>query len=126
DRRCDMTRPLTFSIFVLISTTLMAQTTHPSWQKTPQGQLILRPFANAPYPHPSRANGFKYKSTTYPADPHYVDSTVGIFIPDGYEPGDTVDYVVHFHGWGNHVSNVLVKYKLMQQLRETKVNAILI
>src|SRR5947209_738180 len=65
-----------------------AQATQPSWQTTPQGQLVLRPFPHAPYPHPSREHGFKGRATTYPADPHYVDSTVAIFIPAGYIDGD--------------------------------------
>ena len=98
----------------------------PMWKTTPQGQLILRPFANAPYPHPSRADGFKGKTTTFPAVPHYTDSTVGIFIPSDYKPADTVDYIVHFHGHMNHVSKVIDQYKLPQQLAATKANAILI
>ena len=96
--------------------------TKPAWQQLPEGQLILRPFENAPYPHSSRENGFK----NFPRDPHYVDSTVGIFIPADYQPGDAVDYIVHFHGHTNHVSNVFEKYKLPQQLVAAKVNAILI
>jgi methylmalonyl-CoA mutase cobalamin-binding subunit len=95
------------------------------WQKTPEGEMILRPFANAPYPHKSRENGFKGSKTTYGPE-HYADSTVGIVIPAGYRPGDTVDFVVHFHGHMNHVSNVLTKYKLPQQLVAAKVNAILL
>jgi hypothetical protein len=103
-----------------------AQATQPSWQTTPHGQLILRPFPHAPYPHPSREHGFKGRSTTYPADPHYTDSTVGIFIPAGYVQRDAVDYVVHFHGHNNHVSKVITQYKLAEQLSAARVNAILI
>jgi hypothetical protein len=95
------------------------------WQKTPEGDVILRPFANAPYPHKSRENGFKGSKTTYGPE-HYADSTVGIVIPAEYRPGDRVDYVVHFHGHMNHVSNVLTKYKLPQQLVAAKTNAILL
>jgi hypothetical protein len=105
---------------------VLGQTSQPSWQQTPQGQLILRPFANAPYPHPSRADGFKGKSKTWPRDPHYTDSTVGIFIPAGFSPGERVDYVVHFHGHLNHVSKVLDQYKLAPQLVGAKMNAILL
>jgi hypothetical protein len=99
--------------------------TVPRWQETREGQVILRPFANAPYPHKSRENGFKGGKTLYGPE-HYVDSTVGIVIPSGYQAGDNVDYVVHFHGHMNHVSNVLTKYKLPQQLLAAKVNAILL
>ena len=110
------------AIALLASSMTFAQTTRPAWTKSADGETILRPFAGAPYPHPSRENGFK----TFPRDPHYVDSTVGIFIPKNYVPGDTVDYVVHFHGHKNHVSKVLEQYKLPQQLAAAKVNAILI
>lgn len=105
----------------------MAQTTEPAWQKTADGEAILRPFKSAPYPHASREDGFKTKEgKTFPRDPHYVDSTVAIFIPKNFAAKDSVDYVVHFHGWGNHVSKVLEQYKLPQQLAAAKVNAILI
>jgi hypothetical protein len=97
-------------------------TTQSTWRDTPQGQLILRPFKTAPYPHPSREGGFN----TFPKDPHYVDSTVGVFVPKTFRPGETVDLIVHFHGHKQHVSNVFEQYKLPQQLLDSGVNAILI
>lgn len=115
-------RYLALTAALLVSSTALAQTSKPTWTKTPDGQTILRPFENAPYPHPSRENGFK----TFPRDSHYVDSTVGIFIPADYRAGDTVDFVVHFHGHKNHVSKVFEQYKLPQQLVAAKVNAILV
>ena len=96
--------------------------TQSTWRDTPEGQLILRPFKTAPYPHASREDGFK----NFPKDPHYVDSTVGVFVPKTFKPGDTVDLVVHFHGHKNNVSNVFEQYKLPQQLVDSGVNAILI
>lgn len=96
------------------------------WAHTPAGDVLLRPFESAPYPHASRENGFSSANGTFPKDPHYSDSTVGIVIPAGYVAGETVDYVVHFHGWGNHVSNVLERYNLPAQLAAAKVNAILL
>ena len=86
----------------------------------------MHPFEHAPYPHKSRDDGWKYDGKTFPRKGHYDDSTVGIVIPPGYKPGDTVDYIVHFHGWNNHVSKVFTDYKLMPQLAAAKVNAILI
>src|SRR5258706_15234671 len=97
----DDTDPMRLT-FIAAATTVLpipalaAGSTQPTWQTTPQGQLVLRAFRNAPYPHPSRAQRFKGRATTFPADPHYTDSTIGIFIPSGYAPGDAVDYVVHF------------------------------
>src|SRR5579864_7706619 len=104
---------LVFVSFLSLLTQLAhGQATQPAWQSTVRGQLILRSFRNAPYPHASREAGFKGRATTYPAFPHYTDSTVGIFIPTGYRPGETVDYIVHFHGHNNHVSKVIPQYRL--------------
>ena len=88
--------------------------------------VLLQPFASAPYPHPSRANGFTYGTTHYDAPTHYNDSTVGIVVPAGYRPGPTVDFVVHFHGWSNHVTQVLERYRLAEQLQNSGRNAILV
>jgi hypothetical protein len=121
-----MIRLVAFAGIVAMAGAALAQSSKPTWQTTPYGQLILRPFANAPYPHASRENGFKGSSTTYPREPHYVDSTVGIFIPRDYAAGETVDYVVHFHGQKNHVSKVIEQYRLSEQLAAAKVNAILL
>lgn len=104
----------------------MAQDSQPTWKTNQYGQLILRPFAHAPYPHESRKNGHKYNDEFFSYAGHYDDSTVGIFIPADYKPSDVVNYVVHFHGWENHVSRVVEQYQLMRQLEEAKVNAILV
>jgi hypothetical protein len=98
-----------------------------TWQTLPQGELILHPFASAPFPHPSRENGYTNPNgKRFPRAGHYDDSTIGIFIPANYHAGDEVDYVVHFHGWSNHVSRVMEHYKLPEQFAAANVNAILI
>ena len=96
------------------------------WSVTAEGQTLLRSFQNAPYPHASREKGYTYDGKFFDAPTHYSDSTVGIFIPAGYRPGKTVDYVVHFHGWSNHVASVLDHYALRQQMVESQRNAILL
>ncbi len=88
--------------------------------------VLLQPFASAPYPHASRASGYTYGTTFYDAPAHYSDATVGIVVPAGYQPRATADFVVHFHGWSNHVAQVLEHYRLPQQLQESGRNAILI
>jgi hypothetical protein len=118
-----MNRPAFLLLALLLpSLTALAQT----WTDTPDGQILLRPFAAAPYPHPSRDAGHQSANGTFPRDPHYVDSTVGIVIPKGYVQGGTVDYVVHFHGWSNHVGPVINQYKLAEQLAASGANAILL
>ncbi len=96
------------------------------WSVTAEGQTLLRGFHNAPYPHASRAQGYTYQGRLFDAATHYNDGTVGIFIPAGYQAGETVDYVVHFHGWGNHVANVLDHYALRRQMNASGRNAILL
>jgi methylmalonyl-CoA mutase cobalamin-binding subunit len=114
--------PLLALALFLPSLTALGQT----WTDTPEGQVLLRPFAAAPYPHPSREAGLQSANGTFPRDPHYVDSTVGIVIPKNYVKGENVDYVVHFHGWSNHVGPVIKQYKLAEQLAASGANAILL
>jgi hypothetical protein len=113
---------LLFSIFMCASAAAGPSTQpHGQWHSLDYGQLMLRDFHNAPYPHPSRTNGFK----TFGPE-HYQDSTVGVVIPKSFKPGERVDLVVHFHGHRNYVENVLDQYQLPDQLIASGCNAILI
>src|SRR4051794_39964716 len=90
------------------------------------GELLISPFVSAPFPHPKRADGHKYKDQFLSAKEHYSDSTVAIFIPKAFRETGQVDFVVHFHGWKNNVAGVLSRYKLVEQLVESRRNAVLI
>ena len=90
------------------------------------GELVVTQFQSAPFPHPQRAEGHTYKEKLFPADKHYSDSTVAIFIPKKFHESETIDFVVHFHGWFNHVENVFSQYQLAEQLIEANRNAILV
>ncbi len=90
------------------------------------GELIVTQLASAPFPHPNRAEGHQYKEQFFPAKEHYSDSTVAIFIPKGFHESGKVDFIVHFHGWKNHVERVLEQYKLIEQLIESRRNAVLV
>jgi hypothetical protein len=92
----------------------------------PLGRLILTNFASAPFPHPLRAQGHSYQDQFFSGGDHYQDSHVALFIPKGFRPGREIDFVVHFHGWRNNVSNALVKYQLPEQLAASRRNAVLI
>ena len=96
------------------------------WVASVDGETLLRAFRNAPFPYPSREKGHTYDGKFYDAPTHYNDSTIGIFIPAGYKPGAEVDYVVHFHGWSNHVAGVLDHYELRRQFAASGRNAILL
>jgi len=91
-----------------------------------QGTLILTQFDSAPFPHPSRAAGRQYNDELYPADKHYSDSTVALFVPKDFRETGRVDFVVHFHGWRNTVRGTLQQFKLIEQLVASGKNAILL
>ena len=90
------------------------------------GELMVLPFASAPFPHPQRAEGHQYKQQFFSAKDHYSDSRVALFIPKGFRETGTIDLVVHFHGWGNEVTNVLPHYQLIEQFVESGRNAVLV
>ena len=90
------------------------------------GELIVVSLPTAPFPHPNRAEGHKYKQEFFSAKDNYSDSTVGIFIPKNFQEGGPIDFVVHFHGWKNNVAGVLARYKLIEQLVASRRNAILV
>lgn len=91
----------------------------------PLGQLIVTPFVSAPFPHPLRKEGHYYKTNFFSAE-HYQDSSVVLFVPKGFRAGRSIDFVVHFHGWGNALSNVLPRYQLIEQFAASRRNAILV
>ncbi|MDQ2872704.1 MAG: hypothetical protein M3R35_06215 [Candidatus Eremiobacteraeota bacterium] len=95
-------------------------------QQASIGTTILRSFASAPFPHPSRANGHAYQGKLYSASAAYSDGTVGLFIPHGFKPGAATDFIVHFHGWNNDVATVLSRYRLREQVASSGRNAILV
>jgi hypothetical protein len=75
------------------------------------GRTFLHAFASAPYPHAGKP---------------YRDSTVAVYVPPHYRASETVDYVVHFHGWHNDVAHVLRRYRLREQVDLSRRNAILL
>jgi hypothetical protein len=93
---------------------------------TDKGELITTHLDSAPFPHPKRAEGHKYKQQLYDAKEHYTDNTVAIFIPKGFRESGQIDLVVHFHGWNNNVQDVLRQYQLIDQLINSGRNAVLV
>jgi hypothetical protein len=91
-----------------------------------QGQLIVTQLVSAPFPHPQRADGREYKGQFFSAKEHYADSTVAIFIPRGFRESVRIDFVIHFHGWKNHVAKVLEHYRLIEQFQASGRNALLV
>ena len=96
------------------------------WKTSKDGDLALVPFASAPFPHSSRDNGFQSGTTFYPRDPHYADSTVGVFIPKRFKATNSINFVIHFHGHNNHVEQVFQQYDLARQMEMSGLNAVLL
>jgi hypothetical protein len=90
------------------------------------GELIITHLSSAPFPHPRRAAGHTYQKQLYPAEQHYNDSSVALFIPRGFQQTEAVDLVVYLHGWRNNIDTALGKYSLPQQIYESGKNAILV
>jgi hypothetical protein len=91
------------------------------------GRTLVLPFASAPYPHASRAQGHLYQGRLYDAATHYSNSNAGIFVPDGWQPRNgAVDFVVHFYGWNHDIAATFSTYRLREQLVASRRNAILI
>jgi hypothetical protein len=98
----------------------------PAQDYAPLGRLIITRFDSAPFPHPLRADGHTYKDKFFSAAEHYQDSSAALFIPKGFRAHRKIDFVVHFHGWGNNVTNALRQYQLPEQFVAAARNAILI
>lgn len=107
--------------------TIAAAAIPPQTTQIPGGKTFVVPFATAPYPHASRAQGHTYDKVLYSAAEHYSNSSVGIFVPDGWHAVDgSADVVVHFYGWRHDIAATYSTYRLREQLLASKRNAILI
>ncbi len=91
----------------------------------PLGKLVVTQFVSAPFPHPARAEGRTRNGEFFSAAEHYSDGTVAFFIPKQFRVTDKIDFVVHFHGWGNTVAGTLQQYNLVPQFCDSGKNAIL-
>ncbi len=97
------------------------------WNMIPGGKWGIWRSSAAPFPHPDRANGFTRTDTVYPRYPHYVDSSIVVFVPTGLkESSDGVNMIVHFHGHNNDNMGVLERYMLTQSMDDEHINAILV
>lgn len=114
------------TLLVLSSLPLFLLAQDPSKRFAEYGDLLIARLSSAPFPHPRRAAGHAYQKQFYPADKHYNNSSVALFIPRGFRQTEAVDIVVHLHGWWNNIDTTLSRYKLPQQLYESGKNAILV
>lgn len=92
----------------------------------PLGTLFVPALTSAPFPHPLRASGHTYGGKSFPAPIHYSDSSVAIFIPNGFRPGKSIDAVVYFHGWNNSIDSACAQFSLLEQFTGSGRNAVFI
>ena len=111
---------------LLLAATVVRAGNNLEMQYTNSGRLIVTPFASAPFPHQSRAEGHKYKDKLYPSAENYSDSTVAIFLPKNFRDTARVDFAIHFHGWNNTVAGTLSGFRLIEQFVGSGKNAILV
>jgi hypothetical protein len=90
------------------------------------GTMIVTTSAFTMFPHEKRAQGHTYEGKTYPADVHYSDRTVAIFVPKGFRASDATNLVFYFHGWRNNVDDTFAQFHVAEQLAESGVNAVLV
>lgn len=90
------------------------------------GTMIVTTSDHSMFPHEKRAAGHTYEGKAYPADVHYGDRTVAIFVPKGFRAGDATNLVFYFHGWRNNVDDTLRQFKVAEQLSASGVNAVLV
>lgn len=96
------------------------------WEKSDLGETAFVPMKSAPYPHPSRDKGYTTNKATFPREPHYSDSTVGLFIPRDYRRTPKTNVLIYLHGWSNNVRKAMSDYKLREQIVASGQNIILI
>ena len=90
------------------------------------GEIFIKEFKSAPFPHPERMHGHIYDNETYAYRGHYDDSSVAIFIPRRFKPTAETDIVVYFHGWNNNIDSACAQFKLIEQFCESNKNAIFV
>jgi hypothetical protein len=90
------------------------------------GTMIVTTSAFTMFPHEKRAQGHTYEGKSYPANLHYSDRTVAIFVPKGFRAGGATDLVFYFHGWRNNVDDTFEKFRVAEQLAASGVNAVLV
>ena len=71
-------------------------------------------------------DGHSYKNQSFYFQEHYADSSVLIFVPKGFQPTQSTNIVVYFHGWYNNIDSACAQFKLIEQFSESNKNAIFV
>jgi hypothetical protein len=123
---------LTAAFTLNVHAQVYAQTPAQTWRifssstGTIIGESLTIGMKSAPFPHPKRITGHTYDSKTYPAEQHYRDSSVMMFLPTTFKPSKTLDIVVYLHGWNNSIDSAIAQFRLAEQFTESRKNAVLV
>jgi hypothetical protein len=120
-------KPIRFAFALAVTLAAGAAAAQPLAERYAElGTMIVTTSDHTMFPHEKRAQGHTYEGKAYPADLHYNDRTVAIFVPKGFRAGDATNLVFYFHGWRNNVDDTLAKYRVAEQLAASGVNAVLV
>jgi hypothetical protein len=119
-----MSRLLSAILFLSLSFPVIGQNIQTRYAE--YGEAIVTQLSSTPFPHAARDSGHTYYGRFFPAEEHYKDSSVMIFIPKGFKKSNSTDFVIHFHGWYNNIDSTLRQYRLIEQFSESNKNAIFI
>jgi hypothetical protein len=97
-----------------------------SVQKNKAGTVVKMQLRSAPFPHPDRREGFELDGRLYPFHPHYSDSSVLVFIPNGYKKQDMTNLVFFFHGHNSTIEQTEKGFSLFKQFADSGVHALLV
>ncbi|HYM93358.1 MAG TPA: hypothetical protein VET23_04415 [Chitinophagaceae bacterium] len=78
------------------------------------------------FPDTARAKGHIYNKVLYDAPTHYMDSSVMIIAPKKLNENKKIDLIFWFHGWGNNIDSAAIRYQLIKQFADSKLNAVLV
>lgn len=119
-------------LLIILSTITIMPLCAQGWQPllsttgTVLGERLTVQMESAPFPHPKRSVGHSYDGKTYPAEAHYRDSSVMIFLPKGFKSSKRLDIVVYLHGWNNSIDSATAQFRLAEQFAESGKNAVLV
>ncbi len=81
---------------------------------------------NSAFPHPEREAGFSRNAVFYPAEKHYRDSRLAVYVPKNYRKSKKVNLLIHFHGWNNEIDRCIEQFALDTQLEASGRNMLLL
>lgn len=90
------------------------------------GTMFLVPSTHSMFPSAARDTAHWYDGKRYSAEEHYRDSSVALFVPKGFKPGKSTNFVVYVHGWNNNIDSACAQFRLIEQFAESNRNAVFV